>query len=74
MEELGGLGACYVACDFDAAQNTCPDGTVCQRIAGSRTFCGVVFDDCPFVGDGKCDDASPGGTRICAMGSDPDCM
>lgn len=74
MPELDGLGACYVACDFDAAQNTCPDGTVCQRITANFTFCGVIYNDCPFVGDGKCDDTRPGGSRICAMGTDSDCM
>lgn len=75
IPEMPGVGACFVACDFEAQENNCPIGTVCQRVFGSSTFCGIIDEDCDafWIGDGKCDDTRPGGTRICAMGTDPDC-
>ncbi len=64
------LGRCMRACDFEA--NDCAEGLVCG-ILGGIAYCMRQADQCPFVGDGKCDDPRPGGTRVCAMGSDPDC-
>lgn len=73
-EELKGIGACYVACDFSDPQ-ACAPGLACARTAENRTYCMVPFSPCPasWINNGRCDDTRPGGTRFCAMGADPDC-
>lgn len=66
-------GACYEKCDF--AMNNCPGETVCAKVSAQLQYCSIPMDPCPggLIGDGKCDDTSPNGSRICALGTDSDC-
>jgi hypothetical protein len=71
---VNGVGACFNRCDFDA-ENTCPEGQLCILRNAPNAYCGVPWENCPasYIGNGVCDDVRPGGTRICALGTDPDC-
>ncbi|HET8935738.1 MAG TPA: hypothetical protein VFN67_19960 [Polyangiales bacterium] len=66
-------GACYAKCDF--AANNCTGQTVCAKVSAQLQICSIPTDPCPggLIGDGKCDDTSPGGSRLCALGTDSDC-
>jgi hypothetical protein len=66
-------GACYEKCDF--AADNCPGAAVCAKVSAQLQICSIPADPCPgsLIGDGKCDDTSPSGSRICALGTDPDC-
>lgn len=74
-QQLPGIGACYVACDY-SNEGSCPSGTVCARTAPNVSFCWVPISPCPAlqIGNGACDDTRPGGTRLCMLGTDPDCI
>jgi hypothetical protein len=71
---LTGIGACYVACDYTKSDG-CHAGTVCAQPQPSVAVCFAPLPNCAsnYIGNGKCDDTRPGGTRLCAMGTDPDC-
>jgi hypothetical protein len=67
------FGACYERCNYEA--NNCPGKTVCMKTSALVQFCSVPSPSCPasMIGNGVCDDTRPGGTRLCAMNTDPDC-
>lgn len=69
------VGACWMPCDY-TVEGSCPSGTTCARTSAVLSFCIVPFSPCPadHVGNGQCDDTRPGGSRYCAMGTDPDCQ
>jgi|GEM_PF-1735229 len=74
--DVNGLGVCFKYCDFDGDPDQCPDRQICIRRTEPNAYCGVPYEDrCParYLGNGVCDDTRPGGTRVCAMGLDPDC-
>jgi len=68
------VGACFMACDF-AQPDSCPEGLACARMAPAVSLCAVPYETCPaeYTSNGICDDLRPGGTRVCAMGTDPEC-
>ena len=71
---LQGVGACFRACDF-TQPNACPNGLLCARFNATLSLCISPFPECPdeFIGNNQCDDTRDDGSRVCEMGSDPDC-
>jgi len=75
---LPGVGACMMNCDF-ANPKSCAEGMVCAHISApdgqltGQAYCLVPLDPCPLTNNGLCDDSRPGGTRVCALGTDPEC-
>lgn len=67
------FGACYERCDF--VQNDCPNGSLCAKVTQELHYCSIPMEPCPagLIGNSVCDDTRPEGSRICAMGTDPDC-
>ena len=66
-DEVGGVGVCALACDFELDRG-CAKGTSCARAPDGGSYCFVPRQPCPFENDGVCDE--PKGSRICAAGSD----
>jgi hypothetical protein len=68
------IGVCFIGCDY-TKEGVCPTGLVCARQSAAVSFCVAPFTICPkeYTSNGVCDDPRPGGTRICAMGTDPEC-
>jgi len=71
---LEGVGACFMGCDF-SKPNVCPNGLVCARFNPMAALCIAPYPQClpEFIGNNQCDDTREGGSRLCELGSDPDC-
>jgi len=74
LEALPGIGACFMACDYTKA-DSCPANLVCARTHPDLSFCIEPYDPCPseYLNNDICDDTREGGSRVCALGTDPEC-
>jgi hypothetical protein len=68
------FGVCFIHCDF-THPDSCPSNLICARMLPNVSLCVVPYASCPkaWTSNGVCDDQRSGGTRVCAMGTDPEC-